>query len=104
MGNLSVYVDDEYEMNLGKDYNLNLGWILDVRNTFFGKDQDYSINGTKATYSQKNDQPREVTLATNLGFEKNISNDHFLKFSLDSRISTQELISFSGNLAYKFAF
>ena len=104
VGNLSVYVDDEYEMNLGKDYNLNLGWILDVRNTFFGKDQDYSINGTKATYSQKNDQIREVTLATNFGFEKNISNDHFLKFSLDSRISTQELISFSGNLAYKFAF
>ena len=27
----------EYEMNLGKDYNLNLGWILDVRNTFFWK-------------------------------------------------------------------
>ena len=104
VGNLSIYIDDEYEMNLGKDYNLNLGWILDVRNTFFGKDQDYSINGTKATYSQKNDQTREVTLATNFGFEKNISNDHFLKFSLDSRISTQELISFSGNLAYKFAF
>tara|TARA_Y100000816_G_scaffold95422_1_gene66247 strand:- start:239 stop:2014 length:1776 start_codon:yes stop_codon:yes gene_type:complete len=104
VGNLSIYIDDEYEMNLGKDYNLNLGWILDVRNTFFGKDQDYSINGTKATYSQKNDQTREVTLATNFGFEKNISNDHFLKFSLDSRISTQELIRFSGNLAYKFAF
>ena len=58
VGNLSIYIDDEYEMNLGKDYNLNLGWILDVRNTFFGKDQDYSINGTKATYSQKNDQTR----------------------------------------------
>ena len=102
--NLSIYIDDEYEMNFGKDYNLNLGWILDIRNTFFGKDQDYSINGANATYSQKNEQTREVTLATNLGFEKNISNDNFLKFSLDSRISTQELTSFSGNLAYKFAF
>ena len=47
---------------------------------------------------------KELTLATNLGFEKKISNEHFFKFYLDSTISTQELMSFSGNFTYKFAF
>ena len=69
-----------------------------------GKDQDYEINGTAATFSQDNDTTQEVTLATNLGFDKKITDDHFFKFNLDSTISTQELTSFTGNFAYKFAF
>ena len=40
----------------------------------------------------------------NLGFDKKMSDQHFFKFYLDSTISTQELASFSGNFAYKFAF
>ena len=64
------------------------------------KDQDYEINGTAATFSQDNDTTQEVTLATNLGFDKKITDDHFFKFNLDSTISTQELTSFTGNFAY----
>ena len=95
---------DDYKLNLGKNYQLNLGWILDVRQMVLGKEQDYEINGTAASYSQDNNLTKEVTLATNLGFGKKISDQHFLKFYLDSTISTQELVSFTGNFAYKFAF
>ena len=69
-----------------------------------GKEQNYEINGTSAIYSQDTDLTKEVTLATNLGFDKKMSDQHFFKFYLDSTISTQELLSFSGNFAYKFAF
>ena len=69
-----------------------------------GKKQDYKINGSNATYTQNSNLTRELTLATNLGLEKKISDDHFLIFYLDNTVSTQELSSFSGNFAYKFAF
>ncbi len=104
VSNLSIYLDDDYKFNLGKNYQLNLGWILDVRKMVLGKEQDYEINGTSASYSQDNNLTKEVTLATNLGFDKKISDQHFFKFYLENTISTQELASFSGNFAYKFAF
>ena len=102
--NLSVYIDDDYTFNLGKNYQINLGWILDIRKMILGKDQDYEINATTANYSQDTNLTQELSLATNFGFEKKISQEHFFKFYLDSTISTQELMSFSGNFAYKFAF
>ena len=83
---------------------MNLGWILDVRKMILGKDQDYEINATAANYSQDTNLTQELSLVTNFAFEKKISQDHFFKFYLDSTISTQELMSFSGNFAYKFAF
>ena len=104
VSNLSIYLDDDYKLNLGKNYQLNLGWILDARQMVLGKEQDYEINGTSASYSQDTDLTKEVSLATNLGFDKKMSDQHFSKFYLDSTISTQELASFSGNFAYKFAF
>ncbi len=104
VSNLSIYLDDDYKLNLGKNYQLNLGWILDARQMVLGKEQDYEINGTFASYSQNTDITKELTLATNLGFDKKMSDQHFFKFYLDSTISTQELASFSGNFAYKFAF
>ena len=104
VSNLSIYLDDDYKLNLGKNYQLNLGWILDARQMILGKEQDYEINGTSASYSQNTDITKELTLATNLGFDKKMSDQHFFKFYLDSTISTQELMSFSGNFTYKFAF
>ncbi len=78
--------------------------MLDLRKTLSTKDQIFQVNGTEATYKQDNDLVEEITLAANFGFEKNISDQHFLKFNIDSTISTQELTSFSGNFSYKFAF
>ena len=104
VGNLSLYFDDDYKINFGTDYSFNLGWMLDLRKTLSTKDQIFQVNGTEATYKQDNDLVEEITLAANFGFEKNISDQHFLKFNIDSTISTQELTSFSGNFSYKFAF
>ena len=47
-----------------------------------GISQDYEINGTSASYSQDENLIKELTLATNLGFEKKIANEHFFKFYL----------------------
>ncbi len=104
VSNLSIYLDDDYKLNLGKNYQLNLGWILDARQMILGKEQDYEINGTSASYSQDTDITKELTLATNLGFDKKISEQHFFKFYLDSTISSQELSSISGNFSYKLTF
>ena len=104
VSNLSIYLDDDYKLNLGKNYQLNLGWILDARQMVLGKEQNYEINGTSAIYSQDTDITKELTLATNLGFDKKISEQHFFKFYLDSTVSTQELSSISGNFSYKFTF
>ena len=104
IGNLSFYFDDDYKFNFGNNNSINLGWILDLRKMVTAKDQDFEINNTGATYKQDDDLTEEVTLAANIGYEKKISDQHFLKFNLDSTTSTQELTSFSGNFSYKFNF
>ena len=104
IGNISFYFDDDYKFNFGSNNSINLGWILDLRKMVTAKDQDFEVNNTGATYKQDDDLTEEVTLAANIGYEKKISDQHFLKFNLDSTTSTQELTSFSGNFSYKFTF
>ena len=104
IGNLSFYFDDDYKFNFGSNNSINLGWILDLRKMVTAKDQDFEVNNTDATYKQDDDLTEEVTLSANIGYEKKISDQHFLKFNLDSTTSTQELTSFSGNFSYKFTF
>ena len=104
IGNLSFYFDDDYKFNFGSNNSINLGWILDLRKMVTAKDQHFEVNNTGATYKQDDDLTEEVTLSANIGYEKKISDQHFLKFNLDSTTSTQELTSFSGNFAYKFTF
>ena len=104
VGNLSLYFDDDYKINFGTNQSFNIGWMLDLRKMLTSKDQSFQVNGTDATYKQDDDITEEVTLAANIGYEKKISDQHFLKFNLDSTTSTQELTSFSGNFSYKFTF
>ena len=86
-----------------KQNNINLGWILDFRQTFDTK-QSYSIKNVSTSYEQDDDLKQEATLIATIGYDKKISDDHFLTFSLNGSQSTQELTTFSGNIAYKFAF
>ena len=104
IGNISFYFDDDYKFNFGSNNSINLGWILDLRKMVTAKDQHFEVNNTGATYKQDDDLTEEVTLAANIGYEKKISDQHFLKFNFDSTTSTQELTSFSGNFSYKFTF
>ena len=84
IGNISFYFDDDYKFNFGSNNSINLGWILDLRKMVTAKDQDFEINNTGATYKQDDDLTEEVTLAANIGYEKKISDQHFLKFNFNS--------------------
>ena len=101
--NISFYLDDQYNFNFDKQNSINLGWVLDLRQTFDTK-QSYTIKNISTSYEQDDDLKQEATLIATIGYDKKISEDHFLTFSLNGSQSTQELITFSGNIAYKFAF
>ena len=99
--NLSTYIEDEYNFNIKNEKNnLNLGWNIDLRKLVVGDEQDYKINGTKATYTQDNDLTEEVVFSANVEFLKKISNSEKLSFGLDGFLSTQEAGGFKANINY----
>ncbi len=99
--NLSTYIEDEYNFNIKNEKNnLNLGWNIDFRKLVVGDEQDYKINGTKATYTQDNDLTEEVVFSANVEFLKKISNSEKLSFGLDGFLSTQETGGFQTSINY----
>ncbi len=99
--NLSTYIEDEYNFNIKNEKNnLNLGWNIDLRKLVVGDEQDYKINGTKATYTQDNDLTEEVVFSANVEFLKKISNSEKLSFGLDGFLSTQEAGGFQASINY----
>ena len=99
--NLSAYLEDEYSFQIiNENNNLNLGWTIDYRKLIFGKEQDYKINNTSATYSQTDDLTQELTFLINLGFDKKISNLGAFAFALDGFYSTQETSGLKGSINY----
>ena len=99
--NLSTYIEDEYNFNIKNEKNnLNLGWNIDFRKLVIGDEQDYKINGTKATYTQDNDLTEEVVFSANVEFLKKISNSEKLSFGLDGFLSTQETVGFQASINY----
>ncbi len=99
--NFSTYIEDEYNfISIGEKNNLNLGWVIDFRKLVFGKEQDYEINGTKATYTQDNDLTEEVIFSANAEFIKKISNSEKLSFALDGFLSTQETSGLQASIYY----
>ena len=98
---LSSLPKDEYNfISIGEKNNLNLGWVIDFRKLVFGKEQDYEINGTKATYTQDNDLTEEVIFSANAEFIKKISNSEKLSFALDGFLSTQETSGLQASVYY----
>ena len=94
-------IEDEYNfISIGEKNNLNLGWVIDFRKLVFGKEQDYEINGTKATYTQDNDLTEEVIFSANAEFIKKISNSEKLSFALDGFLSTQETSGLQASIYY----
>ena len=84
MGNLSVFFSDKYDLINDDNNSLNLGWLLDFRNSVGDKSQVYSINGTSATYKQDNALTREISLVANLGYEKKITDNGCLLYTSPS--------------------
>ena len=69
---MSVFFSDKYNFINNDNNYLNLGWLLDFRNSIGDKSQVYSINGTSATYKQDNALTREISLVATLGYEKKL--------------------------------
>ena len=104
VSNLSFYFDDDYELKLVGNTAISFGWLLDFRKSVSNRLQTYEVKGTEATYLQHIDLTEEITFSGALGIQKQFSENHSLKISLDGVQSTQELTSVSGNFSYKFIF
>ena len=84
--------------------NLNLGWTLDFRSLAGNKSQVYSINGISATYQQNNALTREISLITNLGYEKKITDNGKFTLGLIAKNTNQDVKSLNGNFGFKLNF
>ena len=93
MGNLSVFFSDKYDLINDDNNSLNLGWLLDFRNSVGDKSQVYSINGTSATYKQDNALTREISLVANIGFEKKITNNGKFTAGISAKNTNQDVKS-----------
>ena len=104
MGNVSVFFSDKYNLINNDNNNFNLGWLLDFRNSVGDKSQVYSINGTSAIYKQDNALTREISLVTNLGYEKKITDNGKFTAGISAKNTNQDVKSLSGNLGFKLNF
>ena len=104
IGNLSIFFSDDYNLIKNEDSKLFLGWTLDMRNMIGDKKQDYSINGTSATYKQHNDLTNEISLLANMGYEKKFSDKSKILFSLDAKNTNRYTKSLGANVSFKSKF
>ena len=81
-----------------------LGWTLDMRNMIGDKKQDYSINGTSATYKQHNDLTNEISLIANMGYEKKFSEKSSISFSLDAKNTNRYTKSIGAHISLSSKF
>ncbi len=104
IGNVSIFFSDDYNLIKNEDSKLFLGWTLDMRNMIGDKKQDYSINGTSATYKQHNDLTNEISLLANMGYEKKFSKKSSISFSLDAKNTNQYTKSVGANISLSSKF
>ena len=104
VGNVSVFLNDKYNLIEDDEKKLSLGWTLDFRSLVGNKSQVYSINGTSATYDQKNALTRETSLIANLGYEKKVTNNGKFTIGTSVKNTSQGVKSLSGDLGFKLNF
>jgi hypothetical protein len=104
VGNVSIFLNDKYNILTSDNNNFNLGWLLDFRSLIGDKSQVYSINGTSATYNQDNALTREISLVTNLGYEKKITDNGKFTSGITAKNTNQGVKSLSANLGFKLKF
>ncbi len=104
VGNISLFFSDKYNFIDNSESNFNLGWTLDFRSLVGKKSQVYSINGTSATYKQDNALTREISLITNLGYEKKITNNGKFTLGLTTKNTNQSVKSLNTNFGFKLNF
>ena len=104
VGNLSIYLSDNYLIRDDKEEKLNLNWALDLRSAIGDDEQTYSINGTTATYKQDNDLKREISLSASMNYEKYIYENSKIGVAYYGLLSSQNTLSLGGNAFYKMNF
>ncbi len=104
VGNLSIYLSDNYLIRDDKKEKLNLNWALDLRSAIGDDEQTYSINGTTATYKPDNDLKREISLSASMNYEKYIFENSKIGATYYGLLSSQNTLSLGGNAFYKMNF
>ena len=104
VGNISLFFSDKYNFIDNSESNFNLGWTLDFRSLVGKKSQVYSINGTSAAYKQDNALTREISLITNLGYEKKITDNGKFTLGLTAKNTNQSVKSLNANFGFKLNF
>ena len=104
VGNASLFFSDKYNFIDNSESNFNLGWTLDFRSLVGKKSQVYSINGTSATYKQDNALTREISLITNLGYEKKITDNGKFTLGLTAKNTNQSVKSLNANFGFNLNF
>jgi hypothetical protein len=66
--NGSISLSDEYELIKNNNSNLYLSWIADSRIVLHDNTQVFRVNGTRGTYSQKDELKKEVSLSASLNY------------------------------------
>jgi|LULK01.1.fsa_nt_gb hypothetical protein len=104
VGNLSIYLSDDYLIRDDKEEKLNLNWALDLRSAIGDDEQTYSVNGTTATYKPDNDLKREISLSASMNYEKYIFENSKIGVAYYGLLSSQNTLSLGGNAFYKMNF
>ena len=104
VGNLIFYLSDLYKIKESKLEDLSINWGLDFRSLVGHKSQNYSINGTTATYKQDSDLTRELTLRAGMNFKKEVMKNGIISYSLDAINTTQGTRGVGGNINFELKF
>ena len=101
----SGYITDEYVKNFETfNSSFSFGWDLDFRGIIAGKKQEYKINDTSATYSQKANLAKELTLGTSLGYKANFSENSYFFANIETSYSNQNTYKLGGSIGIEAAF
>jgi hypothetical protein len=98
--NGSIALSDEHEIIKNEKTNFYLSWIADARSVLDENVQVFYVNGTKGSYSQKNDLKKELSLSAGLNYEYKFSKNNIFFASLDGLQTSQDTSGLQANLSY----
>ena len=98
--NGSIALSDEHEIIKNEKTNFYLSWIADARSVLDENVQVFYVNGTKGSYSQKNDLKKELSLSAGLNYEYKFSKNNIFLMSLDGLQTSQDTSGLQANLSY----
>ncbi len=102
--NGSISLSDDYELIKNDNSNLYLSWIADSRIVLHDNTQVFRVNGTRGSYSQKDELKKEISLSASLNYEYKFSKDNTFSLTFDGLQTTQDISGIQTGLNYKYKF